>query len=90
MPIGQNRSAEDDDERKQADGRADGVIPPGELEVERDVVDGDEPCRVDGRRADVQEDGVEVPQELTGEEPVAGVGEDGHALLDAEEDEEHD
>lgn len=50
------------------DGAADGPIAPRKLEVQRYIVNGKKPGRVDRSRADEQKDGVDIPHKLAGED----------------------
>lgn len=89
MPIGQDEGAENKDQRKKANGRLDCPVASCELEVQRDIVYGNKPGRIDRSRADEQKDRVDIPHELARENASGHAGQDGHSLLDAEQNEQH-
>jgi hypothetical protein len=93
MAVGEDGGAQDEDEREQPDCGSDGAVAPGELEVERNIVDRDEAGCVDGRGTAEKEDSVPVAHELDGKDAPRRTCKDGVSLLDAEEnekDERHD
>ena len=88
MAISQDGGTQDKNEREQPHSGSHGAVAPGELKVQRHVVDRDKPRRVDSCRAAEKEDGIPVPHELHGEDASRHARKDGICLLNAKEDEE--
>ena len=86
MAVEQDEDTEDTDERQKSDTGFNGVVSLGELEVQRDVVDGNEAGRVDSRGHHVQKHCVVVSHEVTRENASLHGGEDGVGLLDGKGD----
>lgn len=89
MAAGEDASTKHQNQRQQPNSGLDGTVAPGELEVERRVVDGDETSRVHGGRASEQHDGVVIPEEVARKQSVLQGGKHGEALLQAENEKEH-
>ncbi len=88
MTTGKYRRTEHHDQWEKPHCCGYGAVAARKLEVQRNVVDGDEPRSIDGGCTAKQKNSVPVAEEMRREDASCGAGEDGVGLLDAKEDEE--